>query len=93
MTTRVIFRCKKFCDRALKVAADLATLFLPMNVSSESAQGQFIRVALVAFADNAVIVGDLNKYHNYASLVEGLFTIDYHGGKTLNIEAFVSFNL
>uniref|UniRef100_A0A9J2NZS2 C-type lectin domain-containing protein n=1 Tax=Ascaris lumbricoides TaxID=6252 RepID=A0A9J2NZS2_ASCLU len=71
----------------IQVAADLATLFLPMNVSSESAQGQFIRVALVAFADNAVIVGDLNKYHNYASLVEGLFTIDYHGGKTLNIEA------
>ncbi|KHN71676.1 C-type lectin protein, partial [Toxocara canis] len=58
-----------------------------MNISSGTAKGQFLRVALVAFSDKASIVGDLNKYSNYVSFVEGLFTIPYNGGKTLNIEA------
>uniref|UniRef100_A0A914R9U7 Uncharacterized protein n=1 Tax=Parascaris equorum TaxID=6256 RepID=A0A914R9U7_PAREQ len=70
----------------LNVAADLETLFLTINVASESAQ-----VAPVAFANNAVIVGYLSKFHNNDSLVEGTLAVDYHRGATLKSEANVSF--
>uniref|UniRef100_A0A915AHV5 C-type lectin n=1 Tax=Parascaris univalens TaxID=6257 RepID=A0A915AHV5_PARUN len=68
-----------------EVAADLATVFQSMNVSTGRNVGQFVRVALVTFSNQAFINGNFDDFTSYNSLVKRLFQMPYLGGSELNI--------
>lgn len=72
----------------VQVAADLATVFQWMNVSSGTDVGQFVRVGLVTFSNQAFVNGNFDDFTSYNSLVKRLFQMPYLGGSELNIERY-----
>uniref|UniRef100_A0A9J2P0Y7 C-type lectin domain-containing protein n=1 Tax=Ascaris lumbricoides TaxID=6252 RepID=A0A9J2P0Y7_ASCLU len=78
---------KLYLDIVVVVAADLATVFQWMNVSSGTDVGQFVRVGLVTFSNQAFVNGNFDDFTSYNSLVKRLFQMPYLGGSELNIES------